>query len=305
MTNLKELQERINLVRAHKEGIVFTVEELIHEQYRRGAFWMKLDSLQFYAGNNVTLQEKVNKYLSNYSPDLFRPIEVCLIDGEWHIEGNTIIVDSGIPIIINGHHRKSMFVILGMPMIHVVFRDDIKTEEDLIDYYLRLNASLKEEKKSLQNMHMNASLIKGSDDEYIDNVNQKYNLSFAEFKADNSLRCVEACRDIVKRNGRFNYDTTIHVLVDAFDGDPNSLTAVIVRNISSHLKENEGLIEFHGWLDLYILHLKSRPAVEWNERWTPKKSKRLARADLKDLAKRVSDDLGNNPRSYKKRSNTK
>lgn len=307
MTNAINLQQRINLIaKDHKNDIKISIEELIHEQYRRRALWMNLDDLHYYDGNDITIEKKVMGYLSNYHSDLFRPIEVCLMnDGEYHIEGDNIIIDSGDAIILNGHHRKAMLVILGISKIPVVIRNDIKTHEDLTEYYLRLNRSLKEEKKSSENMHKNGSLIAGSVDEFIDSINEKYGISFATFKADNCLRCVEACKNIIRKFGRFNYDITMKILIEAFDGDPDSLTEVIVRNISRHLKENEGFLAIDGWLESYIKHLQEVPAAEWNKRWTPPKSQRLARKDLSNLRKAVAKDVGTTPRSYKNNSSSK
>lgn len=257
---------------------------------------MRISDLKYYFGNNVTLTSKVEFYLSNYFPDLFRPIEVCIMNGDYHVENGQVVVDSGTVTIVNGHHRKAMLLILGMEWVQVYIRRDIKTDQDLTEYYVRLNRSIKEEKKTPNNLHMNEAMISGSDDEYIDSVNEGYGIGFSEFKAENSVRCVEACRYVVKKFGRFIYERTIFVLVEAFNGDPDSLTSVIIKNIARHLKENEGVLDFEGWIDSYINNLQSRPAVEWNKRWTPTKSRALSRQDLIEIGKAVARDLGYNPR---------
>lgn len=285
MTEFRQnLQEKINRILKGDTSIHIEESELIHPMYYDKIVWIKLSDLEYFEGNNQTIKGKVTGYLSNYQPDLFRPIEVCLIEGgNVRIEGDEYIIEGGRAIIANGHHRKSLFLAINMLRVPAYIRTDLKTLDEVRDYYVRLNTSLEKEKKDQLNIFGNAKLLPGTLDWIITNVAKKYGLEVDGVLTDYAMTCISTLRNIVEKKGEENLDMTFYVLTKAFYGDADSISRVMIKNISDNLHKHRHDIQDPVWMGEYISTLREMSSAELKKKWTPKSTENLARPDIQKL----------------------
>lgn len=278
------LQDKIDALKRGKP-ITLTEEEINHSMYWTVAY-VEIKDIEYFEGNSKTIKKKIDDITDDFHPDQFRPIIICAIEGAKVIEeGDHYVINGGRIIALDGHHRISIVDMFGITRILAFVRTDLQTYEEVVNFYVRLNTSYESEKKSKKNIYDLAKDIPGTTDYIINKVTRRYGKEVDAFSEKNVYGCIGTLRSVTERYGEYILDRTIYVLSKAFNGDEDSLKAVVVKTIASHLHKNQGYLEVPGWIDDYVRILQSRPACEWRKRWSP--TSEYVRIDTKRIEESI------------------
>lgn len=279
------LQDKIDAIKKGDLSVKITEEELYHPMYWTVAL-LNINQIEYFEGNSKTIRSKIDSITDDFHSELFRPIIVCAIDGaKVSKEGDHYVVEGGRIIALDGHHRITVIDICGLTRVMAFVRTDLKTYEEVVNFYVRLNTSYEKEKKTKKNIYDLAKKIPGTTDFIINKVTSRYGKEVDAFSEKNVYGCIGTLRSITEKFGEYVLDRTIYVLTKAFRGDENSLKFIVVKTIAAHLHKHQGDLDVPGWLDQYITYLQTRPACEWKERWSPKSE--FVRIDTKKIEESI------------------
>lgn len=303
-----ELQYRIHgsLIEGNKR-IKFTEDELYDQMFDVN-YWISTEVLKFFPGNNTTIWSKVQGLGLTYEPCLHRPIFAALLPDEngerkFHIdaEKNEIIIEKGIVMLADGHHRKSLFTSLGMSRIKIFLRLNLDTEKDVRSWYVLINKSLEDEKKSKFNMFNVMKLIPGTVDFELNKIATKYGIVFSLGRKERYYTdCLGFFRENYELHGPTIIKALIRINVKAYFGDPASMRLVSWKNILQVILENWHLNEnkyggdgmFEQWADNYIdiLRVDTNPTTMKND-LTPESTLEIGKRIMSPLGKKAREGL--------------